>query len=52
MDKIIDYIKDIFDNKEVRQIKETQNHNFYKYKKTFCVIECNNNKRFLRKLKI
>lgn len=36
MDFFYEKIKDFFLDNEIKKIKNTQNHNFEKYKKTFC----------------
>jgi hypothetical protein len=39
MDNLYEKIKDFFLDPEVKKIKNIQNHNFEKYKKTFCDIQ-------------
>jgi len=41
MEKLKNYIRDFFEYKEVKEQRDIQIHNFEKYKKTFCDLECN-----------
>jgi len=49
MEKLTNIIKDFFDDEEVKKTRETQNQNFYKYKNSFCNLECNQNLIFTQK---
>ncbi len=46
MEKIRNYFKDFFEYDEIKQLKDIQSHNFNKYKKSFCDLECNENMIF------